>query len=162
MGFKLTPRWCKAARALAGLSQEELARAANVAKQTIADFERGARTPFPNNLRAIQSALESADVVFLEGADGSALRYRGPERTAPGKRPVGSERVAPARKAPPLPASAKALGNRRASKLGQLRRVFDQYKIAPPARKELIAVIAPDLAFEEPRPAGKGTDAPGH
>lgn len=78
MQFRLTGRLCKAARALAGMTQADLARAANVAKQTVADFERGARTPFPNNLAAIQRALERAGVAFIAGAeDGPGVRWRG-------------------------------------------------------------------------------------
>ena len=62
MPSNLNPKLCKAARALAGWNQAQLAETANVAKQTIADFERGARKPFRNNLAAIERALESAGV----------------------------------------------------------------------------------------------------
>ncbi len=72
-------RICKAARALAGMTQADLAKAANLAKQTVADFERGARTPYPNNLAAIRRALESAGVVFIIGAgETPGVRWRGP------------------------------------------------------------------------------------
>lgn len=57
---------CKAARALLEWNQARLAEEANVAKQTIADFERKARTPIPNNLSAIHKALVSAGITFLE------------------------------------------------------------------------------------------------
>ena len=77
-------RLCKAARALAGLTQAELAKGANVAKQTVANFERGARTPFPNNLAAIQRALESAGVKFITSAEeGPGVRWRGPGGNTP-------------------------------------------------------------------------------
>lgn len=55
----MTPAVCRASRALLSITQRELGAAAGVSAQTIADFERGARTPHPNNLRAIQSAFEA-------------------------------------------------------------------------------------------------------
>ncbi len=51
-----------------GWSQDQLAAAAGVAKQTLADFERGARSPYERTLRDIQRALESAGIEFTNGA----------------------------------------------------------------------------------------------
>lgn len=48
-----------------GWSQDDLAREANVARQTIADFERGARIPIANNLSSIARALERAGIEIL-------------------------------------------------------------------------------------------------
>ncbi|RXT44640.1 transcriptional regulator [Bosea sp. Tri-44] len=48
-----------------GWSQDELAREANVARQTIADFERGARIPISNNLISITMALERGGIERL-------------------------------------------------------------------------------------------------
>ncbi|MBX9462772.1 MAG: helix-turn-helix domain-containing protein [Aquamicrobium sp.] len=48
-----------------GWSQDELARKANVARQTIADFERGARIPISNNLISIAKALEVGGIEIL-------------------------------------------------------------------------------------------------
>lgn len=60
-----------------GLSQIDLAASANVARQTVVDFERGARTPYPNNLDAIRRALESAGVEFIpENGGGAGVRLR--------------------------------------------------------------------------------------
>jgi len=56
---------CRGARAMIGWSQDELAREANVARQTIADFERGARTPIANNLVSIARALERGGIEIL-------------------------------------------------------------------------------------------------
>jgi transcriptional regulator with XRE-family HTH domain len=61
----LTPKHVRAARALLAWSQQDLAKAANVATSTVADFERGSRTPVANNAQAIRSALESANIRFL-------------------------------------------------------------------------------------------------
>jgi transcriptional regulator with XRE-family HTH domain len=61
----LTPRHVKAARALLAWSQQDLAKAAKVAISTVADFERGQRTPVVNNAQAIRAALEGAGIRFL-------------------------------------------------------------------------------------------------
>ncbi|MGA3310142.1 MAG: helix-turn-helix transcriptional regulator [Xanthobacteraceae bacterium] len=62
-----TPAQSRAARALLGWSQQDLARKASVATSTVADFERGHRSPVPNNLEALKSTLETAGVTFLPG-----------------------------------------------------------------------------------------------
>jgi len=64
---ELTPKQVRAARALLAWSQQDLAKAARVATSTIADFERGQRTPVANNIQAIRAALEGADIKFLPG-----------------------------------------------------------------------------------------------
>ncbi|MGB8843585.1 MAG: helix-turn-helix transcriptional regulator [Aliidongia sp.] len=61
----LTPKHVRAARALLAWSQQDLAKQANVAVSTVADFERGHRTPMANNAQAIRGALEKAGVHFL-------------------------------------------------------------------------------------------------
>lgn len=68
----LTPIQCRVARTAAGWSQEELAKAADVSRPVVQDFERGDRIPMVNNLRAIRAALESRRVRFLGSADGVA------------------------------------------------------------------------------------------
>jgi transcriptional regulator with XRE-family HTH domain len=61
----MTPQVCKAARAIAGLTQRDLACAAGIATPTIADFERGARKPHANNLKAMQSVFEGLGIHFI-------------------------------------------------------------------------------------------------
>src|ERR1700735_2466587 len=61
----LTPKHVRAARALLAWSQKDLAKAASVATSTVADFERGHRTPVANNAQAIRDALEGAGIRFL-------------------------------------------------------------------------------------------------
>lgn len=63
----LTAVQCKAGRALLGWSQADLARKANVAVSTVADFERLSRKPVPNNLQALGAAFESAGISFALG-----------------------------------------------------------------------------------------------
>ena len=66
LGIILTPQACRAARAALAVSQRDLAFHANVSAQTIADFERGARSPHENNLLSICSALMSKGINFIE------------------------------------------------------------------------------------------------
>ncbi len=60
-----------------GWSQADLAKEAKVAKQTLADFERGNRAPYDRTLADIRAALESAGVAFTNGGEpGVKLRRR--------------------------------------------------------------------------------------
>lgn len=59
------------------LSRADLASAASLAERTIVDFERGARTPHANNLRALRVALEQAGVIFIdENGEGPGVRLK--------------------------------------------------------------------------------------
>lgn len=60
----MTPEQCRTARSLAGMTQQELADAAEVAKATIANFETGNRHPYKRTLTALQAALEARGVQF--------------------------------------------------------------------------------------------------
>jgi transcriptional regulator with XRE-family HTH domain len=57
----------KAARALLGWSQTDLAKRASIAVSTVADFERGQRDPVANNMTAITTAFKSENIQFLSG-----------------------------------------------------------------------------------------------
>ncbi|WP_275667829.1 helix-turn-helix domain-containing protein [Paramagnetospirillum kuznetsovii] len=70
----MTPAQCRAARAMLGWSQDKLAGEAKVAKQTLADFERGARTPYPRTLADILKALEVAGVGLVDDELGVGVR----------------------------------------------------------------------------------------
>jgi len=63
----LSPPQCKAARALLGWTQRQLAKAAGVAPPTVATFESGVSQPMPQNLQAIRRALEEAGIDFIPG-----------------------------------------------------------------------------------------------
>ena len=84
----ITPAQCRAARGLLDWNQGRLAKAANVARQTINDFETGKRMPMPNNLRAIEHALADVGIDFFsqmaledgvtERSEGVSLQVVGP------------------------------------------------------------------------------------
>jgi len=64
--MSLTSAQCRAARGLLGWSQADLSAASKTATKTIADFERGARVPYPRTLGDVRGALENAGVIFIE------------------------------------------------------------------------------------------------
>jgi transcriptional regulator with XRE-family HTH domain len=74
--MSFTPAQCRAARALLGWSQAELADASKVATKTIADFERGDRTPYDRTLADIREAFEIARIDFTNG-DNPGVRVLG-------------------------------------------------------------------------------------
>jgi transcriptional regulator with XRE-family HTH domain len=65
--MEFTPGQCRAARALIGWSQDQLASASKVAKATIANFELGKRTPYDRTLDDLVAAIEAAGVEFTNG-----------------------------------------------------------------------------------------------
>lgn len=65
--MSFTPAQCRAARALVGWSQDQLASVSKVAKATIANFELGNREPYQRTLDDIREALEGAGVEFTNG-----------------------------------------------------------------------------------------------
>ena len=73
----MTKEQCRAARGLLGWSQEDLKLSASVARGTIADFEKGTRTPYGRTLRDLQKALEDAGVEFIPANDaGAGVRFK--------------------------------------------------------------------------------------
>ena len=56
----------RAARALLGWKQTDLAKAADLSEMSIKNIERGVTDPRRSTLEAIQTALESAGVLFLD------------------------------------------------------------------------------------------------
>lgn len=55
------------ARAGLNMSQAELAQRAGVAAATIAEFEKGRRTPYKRTVRDIQQVLELAGIELVDG-----------------------------------------------------------------------------------------------
>lgn len=69
--MSITAEQCRAARALVGWSQDELAAHSAVAKPTIAGFEAGRRQPYPRTLADLRRALEAGGVSFLASGEAS-------------------------------------------------------------------------------------------
>src|SRR5258706_3731310 len=100
--MSLTPAQCRAARALLAWTQRRLEAESGVAKKTIADFERGARNPFPRTLDDLIETLTAAGIEFIgpEDAHGVGVRFKkGIEEPRPdvtgdddGDEPEGSSR----------------------------------------------------------------------
>jgi DNA-binding XRE family transcriptional regulator len=63
----ITPEQCRMARAGLHISQADLAQLADVAPATIAEFEKGRRTPYERTVRDIQCVLEQAGAIFVNG-----------------------------------------------------------------------------------------------
>jgi transcriptional regulator with XRE-family HTH domain len=67
----MTPKQCRAARALLDWSQAVFAAHAGVAPSTIRDFEKGLRVPTKQNERAMREAFTSSGVRFGDSASHS-------------------------------------------------------------------------------------------
>ena len=66
------------------LTRDDLAKQANVAVATLADFEVGRRQQHPRTLDAIRAALEAAGVEFIhENGGGAGVRLRRAGEDAP-------------------------------------------------------------------------------
>lgn len=63
----ITLEQVKAARALLGWNQQDLATAASLSKPALANFERGTVNPRVETLNSLQKALEAAGIEFTEG-----------------------------------------------------------------------------------------------
>ncbi|WP_349043046.1 helix-turn-helix transcriptional regulator [Agrobacterium sp. SORGH_AS 787] len=62
-----------------GWSQGELAKAASVSRQTVADFERGAHLPISNNIASLVKAFEREGIEFIEeNGGGVGVRFKRP------------------------------------------------------------------------------------
>lgn len=81
----LTPELCRAARGLLGWPQQELARRAEVARKTIADFELGVIKPQARTIRDIIAAIDTGGVEMLppqENVSRGGVRLKWPAELA--------------------------------------------------------------------------------
>ena len=77
----ITPAQCRAARALLGMTQPDLASAAELGLSTIVDFERARRSVSKDLVQIICHALKKAGVEFIdENGGGAGVRLRKPQR----------------------------------------------------------------------------------
>jgi transcriptional regulator with XRE-family HTH domain len=75
----MTPAQCRAARALLGITQSQLARAAKLGLSTVVDFEKERRLVSDEAVKAIRTALQRAGIEFMDGngaGEGLLLRKR--------------------------------------------------------------------------------------
>lgn len=72
----ITPAQIRAARALIGMKQTELATAAGLSEMSVKNIERGATDPRVSTLQALQGALEAAGVEFIPAGDGRGAGVR--------------------------------------------------------------------------------------
>ena len=76
----LTAAQIRAARALLGWKQAELAAASGISEISIKNIERGATDPRASTLKAIEDAFGQAGVIFMdpgvERSGGAGLRLR--------------------------------------------------------------------------------------
>ena len=75
--MRILPAQCRAARAMLDWSRVDLAVAAKVARRTVVDFERGARSPYDRSLADIRLALEAAGIEFTDD-DAPGVRLKQP------------------------------------------------------------------------------------
>lgn len=81
--MKLIPEHVKAARGLLGLSQADLARAADLGARSIERFERNEDPPLKEeSLWRIQKALEDRGIEFFNGGS-PGVRYHPDKATIP-------------------------------------------------------------------------------
>ena len=79
--MSINPAQCRGARGLLGWTQSDLSEASKTATKTIADFERGAREPYPRTLEDVRGALEKAGVEFIaENGGGAGVRLHKAKR----------------------------------------------------------------------------------
>lgn len=69
----ITPSQIRAARALIGWKQTELATAAGLSEMSVKNIERGSTDPRVSTLEAIRTALEQAGVEFINDERGEGV-----------------------------------------------------------------------------------------
>ncbi|MBY8974637.1 helix-turn-helix transcriptional regulator [Rhodobacteraceae bacterium NNCM2] len=73
----MTPAQCRAARALIGMEQRELAKQSGLAVSTVIDFEKEIRAPRSATVSGLRATLEAAGVEFIEeNGGGPGVRLR--------------------------------------------------------------------------------------
>ena len=90
----------RAARAMLGLKQDEVAHASLVARPTITEIESGRRVPHARTMADLIRVYESCGIEFISESDGvgPGIRLTWPERDAPDVKArlaaAGSDQVA--------------------------------------------------------------------
>ena len=74
--MSITIEQFRAARALLGWSQQELAAKSRVSRNAIIKFENSMSTPLPRTLEDVVEAFEDAGVIFISEDDGAGVGVR--------------------------------------------------------------------------------------
>ena len=74
--MSITIEQFRAARALLGWSQQELAAKSRVSRNAIIKFENSMSTPLPRTLEDVVEAFEEAGVIFISEDDGAGVGVR--------------------------------------------------------------------------------------
>lgn len=73
----VTPEQCRAARALLGWTQMDLAERSGIGCSTVRSFESGRHALIRSNMAMLRAALEAAGVIFIDAdAQGPGVRLR--------------------------------------------------------------------------------------
>jgi predicted transcriptional regulator len=73
----ITPEQIKGARAMLGMTQAALAKASGISTTGLNNIEKGNADPKASTLRAIESALSEAGVIFIaSNGDGPGVRLK--------------------------------------------------------------------------------------
>jgi transcriptional regulator with XRE-family HTH domain len=67
---------CRAARAILGMAQLDLARLAKAKPETLASFENGRRTPLRSTVTKIRAVLVAHGISFVDDEEGIGVRRR--------------------------------------------------------------------------------------
>ncbi len=74
MSSKINSKSCKAARALADISQGELSKRVGVSRKTISDFERDSRNTQPRIIRDIEEYFKKIGFEFEDCEDHTSIK----------------------------------------------------------------------------------------
>lgn len=74
--MSLSPEQCRAARALLGWTQDELAERAEVSRGTVRGFERGQHVIHRSTATAILRAFEEEGIVLLDSDESGGIGVR--------------------------------------------------------------------------------------
>jgi transcriptional regulator with XRE-family HTH domain len=76
VGVLISSAQSKAARALLGWTQSQLAERSGVSLRTVANFEGGEHQPIPSIQAALERALQEAGIIFLDQDRAGGLGVR--------------------------------------------------------------------------------------
>lgn len=74
MSSKINSKSCKAARALADISQDDLSKKVGVSRKTISDFERDSRTTQPRTIRDVGEYFKKIGFEFEDCEEYTSIK----------------------------------------------------------------------------------------